>query len=121
MLDLKRFSTLLCCPHTVCLFSSGHYGKENLRSGGQDLHNFISSGFVTLGRGHLKGKVRPHYLLSLHSRLKIELDYLSFPSQGDGVMLSFPFCQTSVHVKTKSNDVTVTFVSVEVGHRKMSL
>uniref|UniRef100_UPI003AAC470D protein shisa-6 isoform X5 n=1 Tax=Centroberyx gerrardi TaxID=166262 RepID=UPI003AAC470D len=33
----------------------GHYGKENFRSGGQDLHNFISSGFVTLGRGHLKG------------------------------------------------------------------
>ncbi|XP_045896804.1 protein shisa-6 isoform X5 [Micropterus dolomieu] len=32
----------------------GHYGKENLRSGGQDMHNFISSGFVTLGRGHLK-------------------------------------------------------------------
>ncbi|XP_070704647.1 protein shisa-6 isoform X4 [Pempheris klunzingeri] len=31
----------------------GHYGKENLR-GGQDMHNFISSGFVTLGRGHLK-------------------------------------------------------------------
>lgn len=25
------------------------------------MHNFISSGFVTLGRGHLKGKVRPHY------------------------------------------------------------
>lgn len=42
--------------------SSGHYGKENLRSGGQDMHNFISSGFVTLGRGHLKGKVDPHYL-----------------------------------------------------------
>ncbi|XP_073351435.1 protein shisa-6-like isoform X4 [Pagrus major] len=32
----------------------GHYGKENMRSGGQDMHNFISSGFVTLGRGHLK-------------------------------------------------------------------
>ncbi|XP_010790386.1 protein shisa-6 [Notothenia coriiceps] len=34
----------------------GHYGKENLRSGGQDMHNFISSGFVTLGRGHLKAQ-----------------------------------------------------------------
>ncbi|XP_056262692.1 protein shisa-6 isoform X4 [Pseudoliparis swirei] len=32
----------------------GHYGKENLRGGGPDMHNFISSGFVTLGRGHLK-------------------------------------------------------------------
>ncbi|XP_015241385.1 PREDICTED: protein shisa-6 homolog isoform X3 [Cyprinodon variegatus] len=34
----------------------GHYGKENLRTGGQDMHNFISSGFVTLGRGHLKAQ-----------------------------------------------------------------
>uniref|UniRef100_A0A1A8G1Z2 Shisa N-terminal domain-containing protein n=3 Tax=Nothobranchius korthausae TaxID=1143690 RepID=A0A1A8G1Z2_9TELE len=34
----------------------GHYGKENLRVGGQDMHNFISSGFVTLGRGHLKAQ-----------------------------------------------------------------
>ncbi|KAI4871643.1 hypothetical protein NFI96_020538, partial [Prochilodus magdalenae] len=32
----------------------GHHGKDNFRSG-QDMHNFISSGFVTLGRGHLKG------------------------------------------------------------------
>ncbi|XP_028264002.1 protein shisa-6 isoform X4 [Parambassis ranga] len=32
-----------------------HYGKESIRSsGGADLHNFISSGFVTLGRGHPK-------------------------------------------------------------------
>uniref|UniRef100_A0A9J8A744 Shisa N-terminal domain-containing protein n=1 Tax=Cyprinus carpio carpio TaxID=630221 RepID=A0A9J8A744_CYPCA len=36
----------------------GHYGKENFRSG-QDIHNFISSGFVTLGRGHPKGN-HPH-------------------------------------------------------------
>ncbi|KAK0138203.1 Protein shisa-6 [Merluccius polli] len=33
----------------------GHYGTEALR-GGHDMHNFISSGFVTLGRGHLKGE-----------------------------------------------------------------
>ncbi|KAM8876496.1 protein shisa-6-like isoform 2-T2 [Synchiropus picturatus] len=34
-----------------------HYGKESVRSsGGADLHNFISSGFVTLGRGHPKGE-----------------------------------------------------------------
>ncbi|KAL6460708.1 hypothetical protein MHYP_G00306740 [Metynnis hypsauchen] len=31
----------------------GYHGKDNFRSG-QDMHNFISSGFVTLGRGHLK-------------------------------------------------------------------
>ncbi|XP_043924076.1 protein shisa-6 [Protopterus annectens] len=35
----------------------GSYGKDCNRSGGQNLHNFISSGFVTLGRGHLKGTV----------------------------------------------------------------
>ncbi|XP_049331851.1 protein shisa-6 isoform X2 [Astyanax mexicanus] len=33
----------------------GHHGKDNFRSG-QDMHNFISSGFVTLGRGHLKAQ-----------------------------------------------------------------
>ncbi|CAL8301853.1 unnamed protein product [Merluccius merluccius] len=33
----------------------GHYGTEALR-GGHDMHNFISSGFVTLGRGHLKAQ-----------------------------------------------------------------
>ncbi|KYO45021.1 shisa-6-like protein [Alligator mississippiensis] len=35
----------------------GHYGKDIYRSGGPDLHNFISSGFVTLGRGHTKAWV----------------------------------------------------------------
>ncbi|XP_058510368.1 protein shisa-6-like isoform X2 [Solea solea] len=30
----------------------GHYGK----GGGQDMHNYISSGFVTLGRGHLQAQ-----------------------------------------------------------------
>ncbi|XP_078147013.1 protein shisa-6 isoform X2 [Centroberyx gerrardi] len=34
-----------------------HYGKESVRSsGGPDIHNFISSGFVTLGRGHQKAQ-----------------------------------------------------------------
>ncbi|KAL4648150.1 hypothetical protein GN956_G9024 [Arapaima gigas] len=39
----------------------GHYGKESIRTGGHDLHNFISSGFVTLGRGHLKGNQQHNY------------------------------------------------------------
>ncbi|XP_036938170.1 protein shisa-6 isoform X12 [Acanthopagrus latus] len=39
-----------------------HYGKESVRSsGGADLHNFISSGFVTLGRGHPKGTHQHNY------------------------------------------------------------
>ncbi|KAM4624244.1 protein shisa-6 isoform 2-T2 [Polymixia lowei] len=39
-----------------------HYGKESVRSsGGHDLHNFISSGFVTLGRGHQKGTHQHNY------------------------------------------------------------
>ncbi|XP_051531121.1 protein shisa-6-like isoform X2 [Myxocyprinus asiaticus] len=33
----------------------GHYSKESTRAGSHDLHNFISSGFVTLGRSHVKG------------------------------------------------------------------
>lgn len=50
----------------LCMRSGLHYGKESVRSsGGADLHNFISSGFVTLGRGHQKGKVVfcPRFLL----------------------------------------------------------
>ncbi|XP_062872547.1 protein shisa-6-like [Trichomycterus rosablanca] len=33
----------------------GHHGKDNYRAA-QDMHNFISSGFVTLGRGQLKAQ-----------------------------------------------------------------
>ncbi|XP_069510623.1 protein shisa-6 isoform X2 [Ambystoma mexicanum] len=39
----------------------GHYGKDIYQGGGPDLHNFISSGFVTLGRGHLKGDHQQNY------------------------------------------------------------
>ncbi|KAL6475223.1 hypothetical protein MHYP_G00162630 [Metynnis hypsauchen] len=41
--------------HTSKSNHGGHYSKESSRGGGHDLHNFISSGFVTLGRGHVKG------------------------------------------------------------------
>ncbi|XP_058263241.1 protein shisa-6 isoform X5 [Hemibagrus wyckioides] len=40
--------------HTSKSNHGGHYSKESVRGGGHDLHNFISSGFVTLGRGHGK-------------------------------------------------------------------
>lgn len=95
--------------------SSGHYGKENLRSG-QDMHNFISSGFVTLGRGHLKGKVRPHYPSSLHRSLKkTSSDCSWFHSQSDCVMLSILSCQKKKKPnKKKSNEATVTFVSTQL-------
>ncbi|XP_037319548.2 protein shisa-6-like isoform X7 [Pungitius pungitius] len=45
-----------------------HYGKESIRSsGGADLQNFISSGFVTLGRGHQKDKdVDDYYTRKRH-------------------------------------------------------
>uniref|UniRef100_H3CY02 Shisa family member 6 n=1 Tax=Tetraodon nigroviridis TaxID=99883 RepID=H3CY02_TETNG len=44
-------------PVHTCSQTGLHYGKESVRSsGGADLHNFISSGFVTLGRGHPKDK-----------------------------------------------------------------
>ncbi|XP_042310279.1 protein shisa-6 isoform X2 [Sceloporus undulatus] len=42
----------------------GHYGKDIYRSGGPDFHNFISSGFVTLGRGHSKEKPRMNSILT---------------------------------------------------------
>ncbi|KAI5103012.1 protein shisa-6-like precursor, partial [Silurus meridionalis] len=43
--------------HTSKSNHGGHYSKESGRGGGHDLHNFISSGFVTLGRGHAKGNI----------------------------------------------------------------
>ena len=49
------FSGFVCV--CVCVCTGLHYGKESVRSsGGHDLHNFISSGFVTLGRGPQKGR-----------------------------------------------------------------
>uniref|UniRef100_A0A087XE27 Shisa family member 6 n=1 Tax=Poecilia formosa TaxID=48698 RepID=A0A087XE27_POEFO len=48
--------------------SSWHYGKDTLRPGGPDMHNFISSGFVTLGRSHLKGNHHHEYQ---HSHLDL--------------------------------------------------
>ncbi|XP_015277360.1 PREDICTED: protein shisa-6 homolog [Gekko japonicus] len=42
----------------------GHYGKDFYRTGGPDFHNFISSGFVTLGRGHSKEKPRMNSILT---------------------------------------------------------
>ncbi|KAM9000942.1 protein shisa-6 [Sarcophilus harrisii] len=44
--------------------ATGIYGKDAHRSGGPDLHNFISSGFVTLGRGHTKEKPRINNILT---------------------------------------------------------
>lgn len=37
----------------------GHYGM----AGSQDMHNFLSSGFLTLGRGHLKGKTHQNHFI----------------------------------------------------------
>ncbi|XP_035389111.1 protein shisa-6 isoform X2 [Electrophorus electricus] len=42
----------------------GHYPKEGVRGGGHDLHNFISSGFVTLGRGQVKENTRMSSILT---------------------------------------------------------
>uniref|UniRef100_A0A6I8NN15 Shisa family member 6 n=1 Tax=Ornithorhynchus anatinus TaxID=9258 RepID=A0A6I8NN15_ORNAN len=42
----------------------GLYSKDSHRGGGPDLHSFISSGFVTLGRGHTKEKPRMSILTS---------------------------------------------------------
>ncbi|XP_026076651.1 protein shisa-6-like isoform X2 [Carassius auratus] len=58
----------------------GHYGKENFRSG-QDIHNFISSGFVTLGRSHLKAQHSVDDLgqLSWQADLDVPLSYSNHP------------------------------------------
>ncbi|XP_050962635.1 protein shisa-6 isoform X1 [Labeo rohita] len=58
----------------------GHYGKENFRSG-QDMHNFISSGFVTIGRGHLKAQHSVDDLgqMSWQGDLDVPLSYNNHP------------------------------------------
>ena len=101
--DSARLVCCKCLTHEIIAFEyfaetlrhfvfvlPGHYGKENLRSGGQDMHNFISSGFVTLGRGHLKGS-GPIFILCTsqchENQLKNDNTFT--------VMLSSSFCQTS--------------------------
>ncbi|XP_062386912.1 protein shisa-6 [Sardina pilchardus] len=54
----------------------GHYGKELFRQASQDPHNFISSGFVTLGRGHLKAQHSVDELgISWRDNLDVPLSY----------------------------------------------
>lgn len=119
----KRTPTALWYFAEIFIFlfffvSPGHYGKENLRSGGQDMHNFISSGFVTLGRGHLKGKVHPHYLFSLHSTLRTKFRIIIISLTKllcHAVVVFLPNeCAQDCAVKNKYCDFC--FSSVEVGH-----
>lgn len=78
------------------------------------MHNFISSGFVTLGRGHLKGKVLSskcflHFTEPCQSGLEKQ-------SLQSCVMLSPSSCQMSVQrtvQSKKSNNVSVTFVPAQ--------
>ncbi|XP_065820987.1 protein shisa-6 isoform X4 [Labrus bergylta] len=81
----------------------GHYGKENLRSGGQDMHNFISSGFVTLGRGHLKAQ---------HSI--DESGQMSW--QGD---LDIPFSYGNHHHDYQHSHLDLTALTPKLAHRQM--
>ncbi|XP_060946808.1 protein shisa-6 isoform X3 [Limanda limanda] len=80
----------------------GHYGKENLRSGGQDMHNFISSGFVTLGRGHLKAQ---------HS-----IDESQMSWQGD---LDIPMSYGNHHHDYQHSHLDLTALTPKLAHRQM--
>lgn len=77
------------------------------------MHNFISSGFVTLGRGHLKGKVDPHYLffhITVPLKTKFRIIIILFTKLlCHAVILLLP---NECAVK-KSHNVTVTFVSAQ--------
>ncbi|XP_039682034.1 protein shisa-6 isoform X1 [Perca fluviatilis] len=81
----------------------GHYGKENLRGGGQDMHNFISSGFVTLGRGHLKAQ---------HSI--DESGQMSW--QGD---LDIPLSYGNHHHDYQHSHLDLTALTPKLAHRQM--
>ncbi|KAL6094798.1 shisa6 [Pungitius sinensis] len=62
-----------------------HYGKESIHSSGSaDLQNFISSGFVTLGRGHRKGEVP----LSVLTSQEIELTLIYQHSLNDNATIT---------------------------------
>ncbi|XP_056262689.1 protein shisa-6 isoform X2 [Pseudoliparis swirei] len=81
----------------------GHYGKENLRGGGPDMHNFISSGFVTLGRGHLKAQ---------HS-----IDESGqMPWQGD---LDIPLSYGNHHHDYQHSHLDLTALTPKLAHRQM--
>ncbi|XP_053194240.1 protein shisa-6 isoform X2 [Scomber japonicus] len=77
----------------------GHYGKENMRSGGQDMHNFISSGFVTIGRGHLKAQ---------HS--------IDESWQGD---LDIPVSYGNHHHDYQHSHLDLTALTPKMAHRQM--
>ncbi|XP_028311701.1 protein shisa-6 isoform X2 [Gouania willdenowi] len=81
----------------------GHYGKENLRGGGQDMHNFISSGFVTLGRGHLKAQ---------HSMD----DPGQMSWQGD---LDIPISYGNHHHEYQHSHLDLTALTPKLAHRQM--
>ncbi|XP_074511939.1 protein shisa-6 isoform X4 [Sebastes fasciatus] len=81
----------------------GHYGKENLRSGGQDMHNFISSGFVTLGRGHLKAQQSID-----------ESGQMSW--QGD---LDIPLSYGNHHHDYQHSHLDLTALTPKMAHRQM--
>ncbi|XP_041851309.1 protein shisa-6 isoform X1 [Melanotaenia boesemani] len=81
----------------------GHYGKENLRSGGQDMHNFISSGFVTLGRGHLKAQQSID-----------ESGQMSW--QGD---LDIPMSYGNHHHDYQHSHLDLTALTPKLAHREM--
>ncbi|XP_072414416.1 protein shisa-6-like isoform X4 [Chiloscyllium punctatum] len=64
----------------------GLHGKDSstshgYRSGGPDLHNFISSGFVTLGRGHLKDCFRDPFQYSKPTSHKEQIAYLDWEAK----------------------------------------
>ncbi|XP_021163376.2 protein shisa-6 isoform X3 [Fundulus heteroclitus] len=81
----------------------GHYGKENMRSGGQDMHNFISSGFVTLGRGHLKAQQSID-----------ESGQMSW--QGD---LDIPISYGNHHHDYQHSHLDLTALTPKLAHRQM--
>lgn len=75
------------------------------------MHNFISSGFVTLGRGHLKGKVHPRYLFLTSRSPENQV-------QNNHISLTKPLCHAVILFLPNEcgQDCDFCFSSVEVGH-----
>uniref|UniRef100_A0A3B5PRA0 Shisa family member 6 n=1 Tax=Xiphophorus maculatus TaxID=8083 RepID=A0A3B5PRA0_XIPMA len=81
----------------------GHYGKDTLRPGGPDMHNFISSGFVTLGRSHLKAQQSID-----------ESGQMSW--QGD---LDIPMSYGNHHHEYQHSHLDLTALTPKLAHRQM--
>ncbi|XP_068606387.1 protein shisa-6-like [Brachionichthys hirsutus] len=86
----------------------GHYGKEVLRGGGRDVHSFLSSDFVTLGRARLK---------ALNGRPVVSIEQPGQMSwHGD---VDVPASYGTHHHDYQQSHLDLTALTPKLAHRQM--